>query len=120
MKFTLPRAISGNHLYAISTRGGRVRRFRTAKGNAWFDEAGYAIMSQRKGRKPIQEAIVYVTLYYCRPIDIDNAMKATLDLLQHQHVIENDKDVMELHIYKEKVKTVKEEKMEVRIEKWEQ
>ncbi len=118
-KITLPKPVSVNALYRVSCKSGYAKTYISDKGQAWFKEAGHRLLHGNKGRYTDRDVIVYVWLYTCRDGDIDNVGKCTLDLLQHSGVILNDKQVVELHMYKERVKHVKDEKMELQVEMWE-
>lgn len=120
MRITLPKPVSVNALYRTTCKGNYVQTYISAKGKAWFEEAGYVLKTSLRHRNASKnDCIVYVWLYTCRDGDIDNIGKVTLDLLQKAGVILNDKQVVELHMYKERVKHVKDEKMELQVEAWE-
>lgn len=116
VKIILPKPVSINALYRTTCRNGYASIYMSRRGQEWFTEAGY-ILNNTYHKKTIKtDCIVYVWLYTCRNGDIDNIGKVSLDLLQHAHVIENDKQVIELHLYKNRVHKVNEEKMELQIE----
>lgn len=126
MSVTLPRPPSINNLYGSTYSKGRIIKFVGKIGKAWFETAGWELKRQLKyGRNQMavtdstDDVLVYITLYTCRKQDLDNIGKVILDLLVKQQVIHDDSQVVELHMYKEKVKTVKEERVVVGLEKWE-
>ena len=76
--------------------------YRTKVYNDWSDAAVEALKSQELPREPINYAVA-VELAVGRPDrrkrDIDNINKATLDLLEHVGVLENDHYVHDLRSY---------------------
>ena len=118
MRITLPKPVSVNAMYRTTVRNGHSETYISKRGKEWFEEAGW-ILGVQKLVIYHGDVIVYVWLYTCRDGDIDNIGKCTLDLLQKSGVIKNDKQVVELHMYKERVKHVKDEKMELQVEAWE-
>lgn len=115
--FTLPKPPSTNHIYGYSARGGHARSYITAEGKAWFEEAGYIVNIQNKGKKMLSchlgfEVNLYTAYYTIQ--DIDGILKPTLDLFQKQGVIENDNLILDLHVHKYKT-TKDKERVEVTI-----
>lgn len=91
--FSIPLPPSVNGLFFNRPHGGRGKT--TAYKN-WRDEAGWEI---RRQRVPFIEGQVGIDLIIQRPTassDLDNRIKSSVDLLQHCHVIENDKLVVDL------------------------
>jgi|SRR5690242_17783247 len=86
---TLPLPPSTNHLFATGKAG---RRFRTPEYNAWIEEAGWVLASQR----PLKfDCRVSVTIEVREPPtnrheDCANREKASLDLLVRHGVIKSD------------------------------
>lgn len=119
-RIVLPKPVSVNALYRTTCRNGYASVYMSRRGKEWFNEAMSIIHSKRIKKHIDNDCIVYVWLYTCRNGDIDNISKVSLDLLQHTGVIENDKQVVELHLYKERVHKVKDEKMEMQVERWEE
>jgi Holliday junction resolvase RusA-like endonuclease len=111
IKLTLPKPPSINHLYGNNRWGGKYIK---AEKKAWFTEAGWIIKSQVKLEKPIKECSIIIILHTIR-MDLDNILKATLDCLAQNNLIENDRYVMEMYLRKEKVKHAKDEKVEIEI-----
>ena len=78
------------------------RMYRTKVYNDWSDAAVEALKSQELPAEPINYAVA-VELAVGRPDrrkrDIDNINKATLDLLEHVGVLENDHYVHDLRSY---------------------
>lgn len=96
MRYTLPLPPSINSYWKRRRDGGV---YKSPEANAWEHEAGYSIMDHKKyGTTGI---VVTCELYVGRvSSDIDNRIKILLDLLEKQGIVENDKQVMELHVYK--------------------
>ena len=116
IEFIIPLPPSVNHLYGNRCVNGRVIRYVTKKGKEWFAQAGWKIKIQVRKRKPITKPIsIYIKLYHCRARDIDNVLKATLDLLEKMRIIENDKQVEFLQIWKIKVEKMKDQRLEVEL-----
>lgn len=119
MKILLPKPVSVNSLYRVTCRNGYPSTYISQKGKDWFDEAGWIVRQQFKIDTLNNDVIVYMWVYTTKASDLDNFSKITLDLLQKSQIIKNDKQVVELHMYKERVKHKKEERMELQIEEWE-
>lgn len=115
MIISLPKPPSINHIYGFTSRGGFARSYITKVGKAWFEEAGYRLRSQVPSTvfytTPIRVAI---KLFTARRQDADNILKPILDLLQKQHVIENDALVNYLSVEKLK-SSVSKEHVEIEI-----
>lgn len=97
MRFELPLPPSINNYY--TNHRYLKRRIKTNKAREWEQEAGYELVRAKikrfKGR-------VYVGIhwYFKRDRDIDNCLKALLDLLQKQRIIDNDSQVYQLNVTK--------------------
>lgn len=116
MKIRLSKPPSVNTLYRATARRGFVQHYISSAGKAWFTEAGYLIKQAMKRKAPIKgEVEVEVDLYTCRHQDLDNIMKATMDLLQKAGVVEDDAQIVSLLLHKYKVKHVKEEGLEIEL-----
>lgn len=91
--FAIPTPPSANHLF----RGAGKLRVKTNDYKAWLTAAGWEIKRQRV---PSVAGPVSVTLTVCRPTrgrsDIDNRIKAGLDLLVKQGVLADDSQVQEI------------------------
>jgi Holliday junction resolvase RusA-like endonuclease len=92
--FSIPTPPSTNHLF----RTAGARRVKTDPYKAWLTEAGWEI---RRQRVPLTLGPVAVTLTVQRltrggRADIDNRIKAALDLLVKQCVIGDDDQVQEI------------------------
>ncbi len=110
MKITLNLPPSVNSMYRHV--GNRVYKTREAKD--WITEAGWELMSAKI--KPVKGKVyVGVHLYLKRDSDIDNRLKAILDLLEEQRIIENDSQVY--HLTATKDKDIKNPRVEVEIVK---
>lgn len=83
----LPRPISANDLWRPLVGGGLIK---TKQYKAWLKEAGLVLMTQRPG---MVEGPYCITIRVTRSWkgDLDNAAKATSDLLQAHGVISNDR-----------------------------
>lgn len=92
---TLPPTL--NHIYGRSRR----KVFKKANVVAWEQEAGYAINKARHNGKTILGNVeIWVDLYLKRDRDIDSSQKLVFDLLQKQGVIENDRQIIAMHVFK--------------------
>lgn len=91
--FSIPIPPSTNNLF----RGAGKLRVKTGDYKAWLTAAGWEIKRQRV--QPVAGP-VSVTLTVCRPprgrSDIDNRIKAGLDLLVQQRVLADDSQVQEI------------------------
>jgi Holliday junction resolvase RusA-like endonuclease len=88
---TIPPSV--NRLWRYNKRG---TVYRSAAYEAWIEEAGWELHTQRP--KPISSPVRIVLRAGLpeRPRDLDNIGKATLDLLQTHGLIRNDLDVVHL------------------------
>jgi len=57
-----------------------------------------------------------VTLYCCRPIDIDNVWKCANGSLTKSEIVEDDDQAASIAIDRHKVAMMKEERLEVQVE----
>src|SRR5258706_2600781 len=81
MRITLSKPPSVNHLYGLTARGGVARSYITKEGIAWFEESA-GILAKDFKRKAITDPVeIWVELYHTRKQDVDNVLKALLDLL---------------------------------------
>lgn len=104
----------------MTCRRGYPVMYKSKKAKAWIEQATWELYSQQKKKRIDADIILYVTVYKKRTTDIDNFMKATMDLLETAGVIKNDKQVAELHVYRNKAGKGEKEYMEVQIETWEE
>jgi len=81
-----------NHTYG--QRGHR--RFMYKEAKDWLELATFLLKSH-KGENPTSVTITY---YLKRERDVDGSQKIVLDALTHAGVVEDDKYIMELHLYK--------------------
>ena len=88
MSIHLPFPPSANRLFTNRHRGGRVR---PREYNCWIETAGRELMAQRPKRHegPVSIAIV-ASPPHARKRDLDNLLKAPLDLLVSHAVIVDD------------------------------
>ena len=118
-KITLSKPPSVNRLYKPRFVKGKLGIIMDKIGKDWTEIAGWEIKRhQMYGKSQNQPAIkkdvaVNIILYTCQKQDLDNVAKIVLDLLQKQSVIENDEQVMELHMHKVRVQDKKYEKLEL-------
>ena len=95
--FTLPLPPTKNQLHDVKND----RIYLTEIAEDWYEEAGYAILSQLKGpRKPLT-GNVYVGVHYKlnRRRDLDSG-EAIFDLLQKMNIIENDDQIQQMKVSK--------------------
>lgn len=93
----LPRPISANRIWRNVVIGGKPRTLRSKEYLAWVSTAGAMLNAQRPGIVEGHYALTITVSRECR-LDLDNAIKATNDLLQSQGVIENDKLCREITV----------------------
>lgn len=116
MRFVLPRPPSVNSLYRFHCRRGYPQAYIDTKGREWFAECGLLVRAALKRKQPLKEECeVAVDLYHQRPADIDNVLKASLDLLEKAGVLENDRLVTSLVVHKYKVKRKEDERLELEV-----
>lgn len=71
--------------------------YKSQEAKEWIKECMYLLMG--KQRFPA-EVRVTIHFYFNRDRDIDNSLKALLDVLQEGIIIRNDSLVTEMHVYK--------------------
>lgn len=89
---------STNHLWR-HTKGGKT--YRTSEYMTWLNGEGWRVKAQMPGQ-PRFTGPVYLTIAMRRRranSDIDNRLKALLDLLAHVGVIDNDKHVYGINAF---------------------
>lgn len=93
----LPPPISANAIWRNVVIAGKPRTLKSKDYLAWISEAGAMLNAQRPG---IVEGhfSVKITVTNRSRKDLDNCIKAALDLLQSQQVIENDRLCEEITI----------------------
>lgn len=91
-EFTLPVPPSTNQLYAT----GSGRRVKTRRYKAWIDEAGWSLLIQKP---PVVDGKFTLSIWHSGRADLDN-IKAVPDLLQSMGLVENDRLMVELHVYR--------------------
>jgi len=98
MEFDLPMPPSVNSLYTNVSGIGRVK---TKLYRKWITEASWMLVTQRnqRGRHKRVEGRVSVTVKAMRPQrvrDLDNILKAIMDLLKSTQTIRDDSQVVEI------------------------
>lgn len=115
IKAVLPKPPSVGTLWRMTAKP-FPRMYMTARGKQWFEEAGWIWKQAQGRRKTIKSEIdLEIDLFYCRPIDLDNVLKCALDSLTKSGIVEDDRQVAGINIHRYKVKTMKEERMEVEL-----
>ena len=100
LTFDLPMPPSVNAMFSNVAGRGRVK---TKVYRAWIAEAGWMLVAQRNQQGPhrrIDDAVrVEVDAYRpaSRRRDLDNILKALLDLLTHTQTIKDDSQVVEIN-----------------------
>lgn len=89
----LPLPISTNALWR-PVNGGMVK---TDRYRSWHRTAGDQLANQRPGRVAGPYTLTLLVNRRRSKMDLDNAIKATSDLLQHHGVIDNDRKAEEIH-----------------------
>lgn len=70
--------------------------YMTREAKAWRDESTWLLKAHR-GDKPTE---LTITLYLKRERDVDGSSKLVIDCLEHAGVVENDKDILDIHLHK--------------------
>lgn len=97
IKLELPLPPSINATY----KSGKGVFYKSKESKKWAEDAAWIIASHGYGRPMIGMCSVSIRLDGLRVnADIDNRTKITLDALQAAGIIENDKLVYELHVYR--------------------
>jgi Holliday junction resolvase RusA-like endonuclease len=99
MKVVLPLPPTTNNLYRHAYVKGKTVVYMTAEAKAWKEEAQWML---KKGRPTDKEVEVFVYFYLTRDRDCDN-LKLLIDALENTKV-NNDSQIVALHIFKERVK----------------
>lgn len=88
IELALPTPPSSNNMFCNSPNGGR---FKSAKYTQWLDESGWLLASQKPGRIVGKFQIEVEIKRPTHPkVDLDNRIKALLDLLTKHRVIGDD------------------------------
>lgn len=105
LRLTIPgNPPSGNHYKGVQIMRGRdgkpfVKWFVTRAGETWYwDVQAIAAGRQLRGATYVVSYAVYTPT--ARGTDVDNYAKCILDGLAHAGVIDNDKNVIDLHGYR--------------------
>jgi crossover junction endodeoxyribonuclease RusA len=96
----LPAPISTNRLWVPIRRGSSVSVVKSKDYLAWISEAGYKLNAQRPGMV-LGHFALHLWVGRAHKIDLDNAVKATLDLLQNHGIVENDRLCVSLRVKRE-------------------
>ena len=95
-EFDLPAPPSANNLFHNGgDRGGRIK---SPGYRAWIKEAGWERRLSRPAKIKGTVAVSVTLGMGCRRPDVDNCLKALLDLLVAHEVIEDDAQVVELSV----------------------
>lgn len=89
----LPMPPSTNRLWR-STRRGMV--YKESKAKSWCEHAAWSVAQQRKGVLLKGYVAVMLEVEYRETGDLDNKIKATLDMLQQGGLLLDDRQVMSL------------------------
>ena len=96
--FTLPVPPSVNQLWKPVA----YRFVNSAKYNDWHNKARFEMLIQSKPRRPLEGKLAVELKLPAGDLgDVDNRAKAAIDMLQHAKVIGNDRDVDDLHVYRD-------------------
>lgn len=104
IRFTLPWAPSLNHAYpSVTDKKGKTRRVKSKSLLAYREACGTHVLASSIPRFQYLNGERLAVWIFCRPptsraFDLDNRVKAVLDVLQWCGVISNDGQVDELHI----------------------
>jgi Holliday junction resolvase RusA-like endonuclease len=90
--FDLPRAPSTNNLFRNVRRG----RVKTAKYQSWIETAGWELATQHPPKIAGSVAVTALVGLSKRRPDIDNGLKALIDLFVAHQVLDDDANVVEV------------------------
>ena len=100
MKFVLPMPPGLNSTYGLTRNGGMFKNRIAAE---WEELAGWEIKRQRKIKKTyLGEIKLKIKFFYSRDRDVDAGIKILIDLLEKQRIYNNDSQVVELFVTKER------------------
>ena len=106
MKIVLPLPPTLNQIRRAGvTRRGRIYTYKTKKARGWENEAMW-LLKKAKGRKRTikGDVEIFITLKLKRDRDIDASQKLLFDCLERAGLIENDRQIIAMHVFKEKGK----------------
>lgn len=104
IRFTLPWAPSLNHAYpTVTDKKGKTRRVKSKALLAYREACGTHVLASSIPRFQFMNGERVAIWIFCRPpsdraFDLDNRVKAVLDVLQYCGVIGNDGQVDEIHV----------------------
>lgn len=104
LRFTLPWAPSLNHAYpSVTDKAGKTRRVKSKALLAYREACGTHVLASSIPRFQFLNGERLAIWIFCRPptsrpFDLDNRIKAVLDVLQYCGVIGNDGQVDEIHV----------------------
>jgi len=94
----LPPPISTNDIWTpVRRKAGFAQMVRSKKYLQWVSDAGFMINAQRPGMVSGKFSFRLQVTRKSR-VDLDNVLKATLDLLQNQGIISNDRKCEEIQV----------------------
>lgn len=99
LRFVVPGAPVPKQSFRVSGKGG----YRSPRVSAWQDEVGYYARMAAQGYAPFSGPLrveMRFHLSHRRRVDLDNLSKAVLDACNGV-IYEDDKQVVELHLYKQ-------------------
>ena len=70
--------------------------YMTKEARAWREQATWLLKPYR-GAKPTELDITY---YLKRERDVDGSSKLIIDCLEHAGVVDNDRDILDVHLHK--------------------
>ncbi len=98
MNFTITAPPSLNTIYRVG-KGGRV--YKTKECKDWMADAHYEVMDQTGKWQTEYRAVAVTVIVYPkdgRLRDLDNYLKPLLDFLEESRMIDNDRQVVVLHL----------------------
>lgn len=102
MKFTIQGAVpSKSNSYKLTNRGKFASMYK-AKGLKAYEKMFYLqVPAEARGVELKGLLKVFLSVYYTsNRLDLDNSAKIILDCMQDAKVMKNDRQVVELHMYK--------------------
>ncbi len=101
--------VSINAMYPSSRTG---RRYKSEAAKIWEQDCLFQLLTVKRPKNKITTLYIEFVFNNMRRNDIDNKIKPTLDMLQKAGFLQDDSQIMELHVYK----SFDKEKPEIRIE----
>lgn len=109
IEVTLPMPPSVNALYRRSR--GSFGMYKTAEAKAWINHCLWLLINKTSLNGDVT---AHISFYFKRDRDIDNCLKATLDVIEEAGIVHNDSQFTELHVFK--YSDIKNPRVELKLE----